>query len=159
MRRTSPGDEFGRLGDRANAHIARVSFLCHDARAVPTYDYQCRACGTVTEVIHSMREDGPSVCELCGGALRRVLFPTGIIFKGSGFYRNDSRASGASSSSESDKGDESDKRGESEKGGESDKRGGSDKNGGSGLEKKSGSTAPEKGSSESKAASNEARST
>ncbi len=60
--------------------------------AVPTYDYECRACGTVTEVIHSMLEDGPSTCEGCGGGLRRVLFATGIIFKGSGFYRNDSRA-------------------------------------------------------------------
>jgi putative FmdB family regulatory protein len=60
---------------------------------VPTYDYQCRACGTVTEVIHSMLEDGPAVCDRCGGSLRRVLFPTGIIFKGPGFYRNDSRAS------------------------------------------------------------------
>ena len=67
---------------------------------MPTYDYQCRACGTVTEVIHSMQEDGPSVCELCGGELRRVLFPSGIIFKGSGFYRNDSRASSSSSTAE-----------------------------------------------------------
>ena len=49
-----------------------------------------------------MQEDGPSVCELCGGKLRRVLFPTGIIFKGSGFYRNDSRASSSSTTSESD---------------------------------------------------------
>jgi putative FmdB family regulatory protein len=70
---------------------------------VPTYDYQCRSCGTVTEVIHSMVEDGPSVCELCGGELRRVLFPTGIIFKGSGFYRTDSRTSGTASRSGSDK--------------------------------------------------------
>ena len=69
---------------------------------MPTYDYQCRACGNVTEVIHSMQEDGPSVCELCGGKLRRVLFPTGIIFKGSGFYRNDSRASSSSTKTESD---------------------------------------------------------
>jgi putative FmdB family regulatory protein len=69
---------------------------------VPTYDYQCRACGTVTEVIHSMLEDGPSVCELCGGELRRVLFPTGIIFKGSGFYRNDSRAAASSTASGSE---------------------------------------------------------
>jgi putative FmdB family regulatory protein len=60
---------------------------------VPTYDYQCRDCGTVTEVIHSMLDDGPAVCERCGGSLRRVLFPTGIIFKGPGFYRTDSRAS------------------------------------------------------------------
>jgi putative FmdB family regulatory protein len=74
---------------------------CHDAGAVPTYDYQCRSCGAITEVIHAMSEDGPTVCELCGGDLRRVLYPAGIIFKGSGFYRTDSRASGGSGSSES----------------------------------------------------------
>ena len=70
---------------------------------MPTYDYQCRSCGAVTEVIHPMREDGPSVCEVCGGQLRRVLFPAGIIFKGPGFYRTDSRASSESSSSPSAK--------------------------------------------------------
>jgi putative FmdB family regulatory protein len=64
---------------------------------VPTYDYQCRACGTVTEVIHSMLESGPTACERCGGELRRVLYPSGIIFKGSGFYRNDSRAAASAS--------------------------------------------------------------
>ena len=68
---------------------------------MPTYDYQCRSCGTVTEVIHAMTEDGPTVCEVCGGQLRRVLYPTGIIFKGSGFYRTDSRAAATASSSES----------------------------------------------------------
>lgn len=108
---------------------------------MPTYDYQCRACGTVTEVIHSMLDDGPSVCELCGGALRRVLYPTGIIFKGSGFYRNDSRA------------------GNSGSGGTPEKGTGSEKNGGSSTEKKSGSTGPEGGSSESKTASTDASST
>jgi hypothetical protein len=46
-----------------------------------------------------MTEEGPSTCERCGGELRRVLFPAGIIFKGSGFYKTDSRS--ASSSSES----------------------------------------------------------
>jgi putative FmdB family regulatory protein len=64
---------------------------------VPTYDYQCRACGAVTEVIHSMLDDGPTVCERCGGELRRILYPAGIIFKGPGFYSTDSR-SGASKS-------------------------------------------------------------
>jgi putative FmdB family regulatory protein len=59
---------------------------------VPTYDYQCRSCGNVTEVIHSMLEDGPTECEVCGGELRRVLYPTGIIFKGPGFYSTDSRS-------------------------------------------------------------------
>ena len=66
---------------------------------MPTYDYQCRDCGNVIEVIHSMLEDGPTVCERCGGELRRVIYPTGIIFKGSGFYRTDSRASGSGSDS------------------------------------------------------------
>ena len=64
---------------------------------MPTYDYQCRSCGTVTEVIHAMTADGPTVCERCGGDLRRVLYPAGIIFKGSGFYRTDSRAATGSS--------------------------------------------------------------
>ena len=64
---------------------------------MPTYDYQCRSCGSVTEVIHSMLEDGPTVCERCGGELRRVLYPAGIIFKGSGFYRTDSRKEGSKS--------------------------------------------------------------
>jgi putative FmdB family regulatory protein len=91
---------------------------------VPTYDYQCRACGNVTEVIHSMQEDGPSVCELCGGTLRRVLFPTGIIFKGPGFYRNDSRASSSESKAGSDGGK------------------GSGTDAGAGSEKSSGSTTP-----------------
>jgi putative FmdB family regulatory protein len=64
---------------------------------VPTYDYQCRKCGNTNEVIHSMLAEGPTTCEICGGPLRRVLYPTGIIFKGSGFYKTDSRGSSSSS--------------------------------------------------------------
>jgi putative FmdB family regulatory protein len=59
---------------------------------VPTYDYQCRSCGFITEVVHSMLEVGPTECERCGGQLRRVFHPTGIIFKGGGFYKTDSRS-------------------------------------------------------------------
>jgi predicted nucleic acid-binding Zn ribbon protein len=44
-----------------------------------------------------MMEEGPSTCERCGGELRRVLFPAGIIFKGSGFYKTDSRSSSSES--------------------------------------------------------------
>jgi putative FmdB family regulatory protein len=66
---------------------------------VPTYDYRCRDCGHTIEVIHPMSEEGPSACEVCGGPVRRVLFPAGIIFKGSGFYRNDSRKDGGSGAS------------------------------------------------------------
>jgi putative FmdB family regulatory protein len=76
--------------------VAPVGRVCHDARAVPTYDYQCRSCDRVIEVIHPMTSDGPSACEQCGGALRRILYPTGIIFKGSGFYSTDSRSSTSS---------------------------------------------------------------
>ncbi len=68
---------------------------------MPTYDYQCRSCGRTTEVIHSMLEDGPTTCEICGGQLRRVIYPTGIIFKGAGFYKTDSRSSSTSDSSKS----------------------------------------------------------
>ena len=60
---------------------------------MPTYDYQCRSCGVISEVVHSMLEDGPTKCERCGGQLRRVFHPTGIIFKGGGFYKTDSRSS------------------------------------------------------------------
>jgi len=63
---------------------------------VPTYDYQCRSCDRIIEVIHPMSSDGPTVCEQCGGALRRILYATGIIFKGSGFYSTDSRSSSSS---------------------------------------------------------------
>jgi putative FmdB family regulatory protein len=79
------------------ARVARPERACHHAAPVPTYDYQCRNCGHTTEVIHSMLEDGPSACERCGGALRRVIHPTGIIFRGSGFYKTDSRSSGSDS--------------------------------------------------------------
>ena len=64
---------------------------------MPTYDYQCRSCGSITEVVHSMLEEGPTECERCGGQLRRVFHPTGIIFKGGGFYKTDSRSSSSSS--------------------------------------------------------------
>ena len=68
---------------------------------MPTYDYQCRQCGHTIEVIHSMQESGPERCERCGGELRRVFFPAGIIFKGSGFYKTDSRSAGSSTSTPS----------------------------------------------------------
>ena len=64
---------------------------------MPTYDYQCRSCGRTIEVIHAMSEDGPTACEVCGGVLRKVIHPTGIIFKGSGFYKTDSRSASSAS--------------------------------------------------------------
>ena len=64
---------------------------------MPTYDYQCRSCGVITEVVHSMLEEGPTACPACAGPLRRIVHAAGIIFKGSGFYKTDSRSSGSAS--------------------------------------------------------------
>ena len=72
---------------------------------MPTYDYQCRSCGVIAEVVHSMLEDGPTECEQCGGELRRIFHPTGIIFRGGGFYKTDSRPSSASSVASGTSGD------------------------------------------------------
>ncbi len=71
---------------------------------MPLYDYQCKQCKTVREVRHGFRETTTEVCGVCGGELQRVFNPAGIVFKGSGFYINDSRPkpSGESSSSSSD---------------------------------------------------------
>jgi len=59
---------------------------------LPLYEYKCRTCQTVTEVRHGFREVHDGVCPACGGELARVFHPAGIVFKGSGFYINDSRA-------------------------------------------------------------------
>jgi putative FmdB family regulatory protein len=63
---------------------------------LPLYDYRCRDCSTVTEVRHGFREAYDGTCPNCGGGLARVFNPAGIVFKGSGFYVNDSRKPSAS---------------------------------------------------------------
>ena len=63
---------------------------------MPLYDYRCRDCSTVTEVRHGFREAYDGTCPNCGGGLARVFNPAGIVFKGSGFYVNDSRKPSAS---------------------------------------------------------------
>ena len=57
---------------------------------MPTYDYRCADCSDVFEVVHAVDEQVES-CPRCGGRVRRVFHPVGIIFKGSGFYKTDSR--------------------------------------------------------------------
>ncbi len=59
---------------------------------MPTYEYRCSDCGHVFEVHQRIDEDSLTVCERCGGRLRKVFHPAGIVFKGSGFYATDSRA-------------------------------------------------------------------
>ena len=58
---------------------------------MPTYQYTCTDCGEPIEVVQKFTDDPLSVCAACGGRLRKVFSPVGIVFKGSGFYRTDSR--------------------------------------------------------------------
>jgi len=58
---------------------------------MPTYEYACTECGAHIEVVHSMSDAPLTACAVCGGKLRKVFSPIGIVFKGSGFYRTDSR--------------------------------------------------------------------
>jgi putative FmdB family regulatory protein len=58
---------------------------------VPTYQYTCTDCGEPIEVVQKFTDEPLTVCAACGGRLRKVFSPVGIVFKGSGFYRTDSR--------------------------------------------------------------------
>lgn len=64
---------------------------------MPTYQYQCTECGEGLEAVQKFTDEALTVCPSCDGRLKKVFSAVGIVFKGSGFYRNDSR--GASSSS------------------------------------------------------------
>jgi putative FmdB family regulatory protein len=68
---------------------------------VPTYQYACTECGEHLEVVQSFSDPALTVCPACEGKLRKVFNSVGIVFKGSGFYRNDSR-SGSASAEKSD---------------------------------------------------------
>jgi putative FmdB family regulatory protein len=74
---------------------------------VPTYQYACTQCGHAFEQFQSFSDDALTVCPECSGRLRKVFSAAGVVFKGSGFYRTDSRASSGSSKSGSKSGSES----------------------------------------------------
>jgi putative FmdB family regulatory protein len=65
---------------------------------MPTYEYECTSCGQHIEVFQRFSEDALTTCGVCGGTLRKVFHPAGIVFKGSGFYATDSRSSSKSGS-------------------------------------------------------------
>jgi putative FmdB family regulatory protein len=69
---------------------------------VPTYQYTCTDCGEPVEAVQKFTDAPLTVCAACGGRLRKVFSPVGIVFKGSGFYRTDSR-NGASAPAPKDK--------------------------------------------------------
>jgi putative FmdB family regulatory protein len=66
---------------------------------VPTYQYSCTDCGHFFEAVQSFSDDSLTVCPECEGRLRKVFNAVGVVFKGSGFYRNDSRGPNPDSAS------------------------------------------------------------
>ncbi len=62
---------------------------------MPTYEYLCRVCSHRFETWQKMTDEPLTTCPECGGVIRRVLFPAGIVFKGSGFYKTDHNGSGS----------------------------------------------------------------
>ena len=107
---------------------------------MPTYQYACTECGDQSEVVQRFSDDPLTVCGTCGGRLRKVFSPVGIVFKGSGFYRTDSRAGAVSGGSSNGKSGESSDGSKSESGAkaESDSKSGSDKSSSNGSSDSSG---------------------
>jgi putative FmdB family regulatory protein len=64
---------------------------------MPTYEYECQSCHQRVEAVQRFSDAPLSVCEACGGPLRKVFSGVGIVFKGSGFYKTDSRGSSSAS--------------------------------------------------------------
>jgi putative FmdB family regulatory protein len=65
---------------------------------MPTYEYECQACHQRVEVVQRFTDPALTVCEHCGGELRKVFSAVGVVFKGSGFYKTDSRGAETSTS-------------------------------------------------------------
>jgi putative FmdB family regulatory protein len=87
---------------------------------VPTYSYACTECGNRFDAVQAFSDDALTTCEKCSGRLRKLFGSVGVVFKGSGFYRTDSRESAKTSSngsatSSSESSSSSDKSGSSDK--------------------------------------------
>ena len=109
---------------------------------MPTYQYACTECGHGFEQFQSFSDDALTECPTCGGRLRKVFNSVGIVFKGSGFYRNDSREAAAKAKGKDSKDKESVGAGKSDAS--------TDKSSDTKSDKKSESTAASAGSSSSK---------
>ncbi|MCV7196355.1 FmdB family zinc ribbon protein [Mycobacterium angelicum] len=66
---------------------------------MPTYSYECTECADRFDVVQAFTDDSLTTCEKCSGRLRKLFNAVGVVFKGSGFYRTDSRESGKKSKS------------------------------------------------------------
>jgi len=94
---------------------------------MPTYEYVCKSCGDHLEVVQAFTDESLTVCTACGGPLRKVFGSIGISFKGSGFYRTDSRPAATKRDKDHEKAAERDK----DKSAATGKEGASAKNGSS----------------------------
>lgn len=105
---------------------------------MPTYSYRCRDCDVAFDIQQSFDEDSLTVCPQCNGGLRKLFNTVGVVFKGSGFYRTDSRGAGEGGSSGSASSGSGSSNGGSSNGSSS---GGSSSTGSSGSGSGSGSSA------------------
>jgi putative FmdB family regulatory protein len=69
---------------------------------MPTYQYACTECGEQLEVVQKFSDEPLTVCPACQGRLRKVFSAVGVVFKGSGFYKTDSRSPASAASNKSD---------------------------------------------------------
>jgi putative FmdB family regulatory protein len=67
---------------------------------MPTYSYRCTQCDNAFDIHQAFTDDALTVCEVCGGRLRKLFNTIGVTFNGSGFYRTDSRAGAANGGSD-----------------------------------------------------------
>ena len=75
---------------------------------MPNYDYECLECDHRFEQLQRFSDPPVETCPQCGNAVRRVLHPVGIVFKGSGWYVTDSRSSNTATSTPTEKGEQTD---------------------------------------------------
>ncbi len=127
---------------------------------MPTYEYACTACGHRLEAVQSFTDDPLTECPECGAALRKVYSPVGIVLKGSGFYKTDSRAAAKSNGKSSDatKSDDSSKSGADTSKSDTDSKGSGDSSKGSGDSSKGGGDSTSKETKSAKPAASAASS-
>ncbi len=99
---------------------------------MPLYEYACKSCGEHLEVAQSFRDEPLTTCPACGGALRKVFGSIGISFKGSGFYRTDSRTPAKREPAKAESGTKADTTAKSETGSTAEKGGSGGEKSGSG---------------------------
>jgi putative FmdB family regulatory protein len=141
-----------------HSFLTSANELHTEEAAVPTYQYKCTACGHQLDAVQSFSDAPLTVCPECEGSLRKLFSSVGVVFKGSGFYRTDSRSGSTSTDgvkSPSENGSAAAKKtegGSSGSGEGSSSSTSSDSGSGSGSSGSSGSSSTSSGSSGSKAA-------